>query len=49
MSIIIEMDMATKVQTLDEAVYISCGANTFGKSMHLTILIIRQTVLFNFG
>ena len=33
-----EVNMANRVQTLDEAVYISYSANTLGKSMNPAIL-----------
>ena len=32
------MDAVTRVQTMDEAAYISHNANKFEKSMHSTIL-----------
>ena len=37
MVIISEIDTATRVQSLDKAVFISLGANTIGKDMNLTI------------
>ena len=49
------MDLATYVQILDEAVWISHSSNTFGKVMHPLILfpamgkIVGQTELFNLG
>ena len=35
---LLELDLATRVQIRDEAVYISQSANTLGKGMHPTIL-----------
>ena len=46
------MDTVTQVQILDEAVWISHCANTFGKGMHTHILphaMGKQTGLFNLG
>ena len=46
-----KMDMVTKVQFLDEAVWISHSTNTFRKGGNPTILspTVGQTGLFNFG
>ena len=53
MTIIIEIDTVTRVQALDEPVWILYSANTFGKGMNLTIFppamgkIVGQTRIFN--
>ena len=54
-TIVITMDIATRVQIQDESVYISHSANTLGKGKNPTILplalsrIVGQTGFFSLG